>query len=80
VGSKWNKYQVNPATPKGARAYVVFTIHRDGSVSDLKTDQSSGSPTLDNSCLLAVRRVDSFVALPPQYNQSTLKVSFYCEY
>ena len=80
VGSKWNKYQVNPGTPKGARAYVVFTVHRDGSVSDAKTDQASGSPTLDNSCLLAVRRVDSLSPLPDKYNQSTLKVSFYCEY
>ena len=80
VGSKWNKYQVNPGTPKGARAYVVFTVHRDGSVSDAKTDQASGSPTLDNSCLLAVRRVDSLSPLPDKYNQNTLKVSFYCEY
>jgi protein TonB len=80
VGSKWNKYEVNPATPKGARAYVVFTIHRDGSVGNLQLDQSSGSPTLDTSCLRAVQRVDTLGALPAQYNQSTLKVSFYCEY
>jgi protein TonB len=80
VGSKWNKYEVNPATPKGARAYIVFTVHRDGSVGDVKTDQASGSPTLDNSCLRAAQRVDTLGALPPQYNQSTLKVSFYCEY
>ena len=80
VGSLWNKYQVNPATPKGARAYVVFTVHRDGSVSDVQVEQASGSPTLDSSCRDAVRRVDTLGALPPQYNQSTLKVSFYCEY
>jgi protein TonB len=80
VGSKWNKYEVNPATPKGARAYVVFTIHRDGSVSDPQVDQASGSPTLDISCRRAVQRVDTFGPLPAQYNQSTLKVSFYCEY
>jgi protein TonB len=80
VGSKWNKYEVNPATPKGARAYVVFTIHRDGSVGSLQLDQSSGSPTLDISCQRAVQRVETLGSLPPQYNQSTLKVSFYCEY
>jgi protein TonB len=80
VGSKWNKYEVNPGTPKGARAYVVFTIHRDGSVSNLQLDQSSGSPTLDVSCQRAVQRVESLGSLPPQYNQNTLKVSFYCEY
>jgi protein TonB len=80
VGSKWNKYEVNPTTPKGARAYVVFTVHRDGSVSDAQIDQASGSPTLDTSCIRAVKRVDTLGSLPPQYNQSTLKVSFYCEY
>jgi protein TonB len=80
VGNNWNKYEVNPATPKGARAYVIFTIHRDGSVSDPQVDQASGSPTLDISCRRAVQRVDTFGPLPAQYNQSTLKVSFYCEY
>jgi protein TonB len=80
VGSKWNKYEVNSSTPKGARAYVVFTVHRDGSVSDVQIDQASGSPTLDTSCIRAVKRVDTLGSLPPQYNQSTLKVSFYCEY
>jgi protein TonB len=80
VGSKWNKYEVNSATPKGARTYVVFTVHRDGSVSNLQIEQASGSPTLDTSCMRAVQRVDTLGTLPPQYNQSTLKVSFYCEY
>jgi len=80
VGSKWNKYEVNSGTPKGARAYVTFTVHRDGSVSDVQIDTASGSPTLDTSCIRAVRRVDTLGSLPAQYNQSTLKVSFYCEY
>jgi len=80
VGNNWNKYEVNPATPKGARSYIVFTVHRDGSVSDVKTDQASGSPTLDTSCLRAAQRVETLGPLPAQYNQSTLKVSFYCEY
>jgi periplasmic protein TonB len=76
----WNKGQVDSRTPKGARIYMVFTIHRDGSLSDLQLDQSSGSPTLDRSCLLAAQRVNSFGNLPAAYNQSTLKVSYYCEY
>jgi protein TonB len=76
----WNSAQVDSRTPKGSRAYLVFTIHRDGRVSDLQLDRSSGSPTLDRSCLLAAQRVDSFGNLPAAYNQSTLKVSYYCEY
>jgi periplasmic protein TonB len=76
----WNKGQVDSRTPKGARIFMVFTIHRDGSMSDLQLDRSSGSPTLDRSCLLAAQRVNSFGNLPAAYNQSTLKVSYYCEY
>jgi len=76
----WNKGQVDSRTPKGARIFMVFEIHRDGSVSDLRLDRSSGSPTLDRSCLLAAQRVTTFGNLPAAYNQSTLKVSYYCEY
>lgn len=80
MASTWNRYEVDPRTPKGARVYLIFTIHRDGSVSNLQLDRSSGSPTLDTSCERGVQRVDTFGNLPAAYNQSTLKVSYYCEY
>jgi len=76
----WNAGQVDSRTPKGARTYIIFTIHRDGSPSDLQMDRSSGSPTMDKACLLDAQRVNSFGSLPSAYNQSTLKVSYYCEY
>jgi protein TonB len=72
--------EVDPRTPKGARVYIVFTIHRDGSPSDVQLDRSSGSPTLDRACERAVQRVDTFGQLPTAYNQNTLMVSHYCEY
>ena len=80
MAGTWNRYEVDPRTPRGARVYVVFTIHRDGTVSNLQLDRSSGSPTLDRSCQRGVQRVDTFGNLPPAYNQSTLKVGYYCEY
>jgi len=80
MGESWNKYDVDPHTPKGARVYLIFTIHRDGSVSNMQLDRSSGSATLDTSCERGVQRVDTFGNLPGNYNQSTLKVSYYCEY
>jgi periplasmic protein TonB len=76
----WDNRQVDSRTPKGARVYMVFTIHRDGTLSGLQLDRSSGSPTLDRSCLLAAQRVNTFGNLPAAYNQSTLRVSYYCEY
>ena len=80
MAQNWNKAEVDPRTPRGARVFLVFTIHRDGTVSGLQLDQSSGSPTLDASCERGVQRVDTFGNLPANYNQSTLRVSYYCEY
>jgi protein TonB len=76
----WNKLEVDPRTPKGARVYLTYSIHRDGSPADVQIDKSSGSPTLDRSCVRGVQRVDTFGNLPSGYNSSTLKVSYYCEY
>jgi len=80
MSQTWNKSEVDPRTPRGGRVYLVFSIHRDGTVSGMQLDRSSGSPTLDASCERAVQRVDTFGNLPANYNQSTLKVSYYCEY
>lgn len=80
MSSNWYKALVDPNTPRGARAYIDFTIARDGSVSSVRLDRSSGSPTLDSSCMRAAQRVDTFGSLPAGYNESTLLVSYYCEY
>jgi protein TonB len=70
----------DPRTPKGARAYIEFSIGRDGSHGDVRLDTSSGSPTWDNVCMRAAQRVDTFGPLPAQYTKSILLVSYYCEY
>lgn len=80
MAQSWYKAEVDPRTPRGARVYLVFTIARDGTPSHVQLDRSSGSPTLDLSCERGVQRVDTFGPLPGAYNQSTLKVSYYCEY
>lgn len=75
----WLRQEVSPTTPAGARVYLYFIISRDGSPSQIRIAQSSGSPTLDSSCLRAVQRVDTYGPLPPGYNGNTLSVSYYCE-
>jgi protein TonB len=80
MANSWYKQDVDPRTPRGARVYLIFTIHRDGSPSNVQLDRSSGSPTLDRACQRGVQRVDTFGALPSAYAQSSLKVSYYCEY
>jgi protein TonB len=72
--------EVDPHTPKGSRAYIQFSIHRDGSVSNVQMSSNSGSQTLDRACMRAAQRVDTFGALPSGYTQSTVMTSFFCEY
>jgi protein TonB len=80
MSQSWNKGEVDPRTPKGARVFLVFTIHRDGTQSNVQLDRSSGSPTLDRSCMRGVQRIDTFGALPNGYSGNSLNVSYYCEY
>jgi len=80
MSTSWNKAEVDSRTPKGTRVYLVFTVHRDGTPTDVQIDKASASATLNNSCRRGAQRVDTFGQLPTSYNQSTLKVSYYCEY
>jgi periplasmic protein TonB len=80
MSTNWNRFQVDPRTPKGARVYMVFSILKDGSHGEGQLDRSSGSPTLDRSCMQALQRIDAFQKLPSGYNQGKLQVSYYCEY
>jgi periplasmic protein TonB len=80
MSQSWNKFEVDSRTPKGGRAYITFVIAKNGQPGNPQLDRSSGSPTLDRSCLRAVQRVDTFGALPGGYNGNTVNVSYYCEY
>ena len=72
--------EVDPRTPAGSRAYILFTIRRDGSPTDVKMDRSSGSPTLDRACMRAAQRVDTYGPLPSPPSEGNAMVSYYCEY
>ena len=72
--------QVDARTPRGAQANILFTIRRDGTGSEIKMDRSSGSPTLDSTCLRAAQRVDTFGPLPSPPGDGPLVVSYHCDY
>ena len=80
MGSVFYRPEVDSRTPKGARAFVQFSIDREGRVSNAQINQQSGSTTLDRSCLRAAQRVDTFGSLPAQYSQNTVMTLYYCEY
>jgi protein TonB len=72
--------EVDPRTPPGARTYILFTVNRDGTPANARLDKSSGSPTLDQACVRAARRVDTFGPLPSPPGDGNLQVSYYCDY
>jgi protein TonB len=72
--------EVDPRTPKGTRTYIQFTVRRDGTLANAQLDKPSGSPTLDQACLRAARRVDTFGPLPSPPSDGNLSVSYYCDY
>jgi periplasmic protein TonB len=80
VREGWYTQEVDPRTQVGSRASVVFTIARDGSPSNVRISQSSGSPTLDSSAVRAVQRVESFGPLPPGYSGSSVSVEYTFSY
>jgi len=72
-----NWYKPDVAAPR--RAYIVFDIMRDGSPSNVRVEQSSGVPSLDQLAMRAVQRSD-FGPLPPEYNGSKVSVEFWFDY
>lgn len=80
VSENWYRQEIDPSTPYGRVAKVVFTIDRDGAPSHIRLSQSSGSPTLDSSAIRAVERVNTFGALPAQYRGSNVSVEYTFSY
>jgi protein TonB len=80
VSQNWNRYEVDPRTPKGASTEIYFKVNRQGEPSSFKINTASGSPTLDQSCLRATQRVDTFGDLPRESNDQWLDVTYDCTY
>ncbi len=64
VSQNWFSGEVDPHSSQGKRVTLLFDIDRDGSPENIRLADRSGSPTLDQSALRAVQRVDGFGPLP----------------
>jgi protein TonB len=80
VSENWLKYEVDPTIKNAQRVYVTFDIARDGHPSNVQVEQSSGVPSLDQSAVRAVQRVDSFGPLPSDYSGGKVSVEFWFDY
>ena len=76
VSNNWYTMEIGPAV-NARRVYITFDIERDGSPSNVRIEQSSGVPALDQSAVRAVQRIDTF-GPPPSGNK--VSVEFWFDY
>lgn len=77
VQQNWLTYEIDPRITAPHRAFIEFDIMRDGSPAHVQLSQSSGVPSLDQSALRAIQRIDGFGALP---EGSSLHVEFWFDH
>jgi protein TonB len=80
VSENWLKYEVDPRVSEARRVYVTFDITRDGRPSSVQVEQSSGVPSLDQSAVRALQRIDTFGPLPPDYSGGKVSVEFWFDF
>jgi protein TonB len=80
VSENWLMYEVDPNVDTARRVYIYFEIDRSGSPGNIRVEQSSGVPSLDQSATRALQRIDTFGPLPPEYNGRYVAVEFWFDY
>ena len=80
VTQKWNLSEVAAGTPAGATVYIQFAVRRHGNHDVPTVETSSGSSSLDASCLRAVNRAQPFGHFPNSYTGDSLTVLYHCSY
>lgn len=80
ITENWLKYEVDPRITEAKRVYLTFDIARDGHPSNVQLEQSSGVPSLDQSAVRALQRIDTFGPLPSDYSGSKVSVEFWFDY
>jgi periplasmic protein TonB len=80
VSENWLKYEVDPRITEAQRVYVTFDIKRDGHPTNVQVEQSSGVPSLDQSAVRALQRIDTFGPLPSDYSEGKVSVEFWFDY
>ncbi len=80
VSENWLKYEVDPNIGEARRVYLTFDITRDGRPTNVQVEQSSGVPSLDQSAVRALQRIDTFGPLPSDYSASKVSVEFWFDY
>ena len=59
---------------------MTFDITRSGQPTNIRVEQSSGVPSLDQSAIHTLQRIATFGPLPADYSGSKVSVEFWFDY
>ncbi len=77
ISENWLKYEVDPRIRNANRVYLLFDVGRDGSPRNVQIEQSSGVPSLDQSAVRALQRIDTFGPLPSDYSGNKISIEWW---
>ena len=80
ISENWLKYEIDTRIHDANRVYLTFDIDRSGRPTHVQLEQSSGVPSLDQSAIRALQRIDTFGPLPSDYGASKVSVEFWFDY
>jgi len=80
VSSNWFTSLVDPGIRGNFQATVYFKIHKNGQISNLKIEESSGIKSLDLSALRAIQSSALFPPLPKEYREEYLGIHLIFEH
>jgi periplasmic protein TonB len=80
VQDNWLKYEVDPRITEAHRVFLIFDVMRDGHPTNVQVEQSSGVPSLDQSAVRALQRIDTFGPLPSDYLGNKISVEWWFDY
>lgn len=79
VAQKWRTGDVDPRIRSAPPAIVTFWIRRDGSVTGVRIEQTSGNMALDLSAQRAIADAAPFPPLPAGYDKNEVSIEFWFE-
>lgn len=80
ISSSWYNSLVAPGLKGKYVASVYFVVRRNGEISDLRLENSSGIASLDLSARRAIENAAPFAPLPPDFTSQYLVVHFEFEW
>jgi protein TonB len=79
VAEKWHTADIDPRIRTAPPAIVTFDLQRDGTVRNVRIEQSSGNRELDYSAQRAILDASPFPALPAAYERNDATIEFWFE-